>query len=120
MIRYVKLVSGVELIGEEVSDDGKELTLKLPMQIELMDQGGMVMCSLVTYCVGTSVISLNYRYILQHGEASDTFQQTYLRRQQFTDNVFEDAPEPTEFDVQNQDSEDDELQPPETPKHTLH
>lgn len=113
MIRYIKLVSGHEIIGEEVASDGKSYTLRKPMIIEIVDHGGHAMCSLVTYCIATDLVEFNGRYVMQTGSASDAFIETYTRQKQAGDaNVFqeplEEQIEPL-YEGEDEDLDDDEL-----------
>lgn len=130
MIRYLKLISGVELIGEVISDTGIEITMRTPMRIEMIDHGGHYACGLVTYCIGADVVTFNGRYVIQQGEASEQFQETYGRRKGLASAVFEtDGPAemplyegvgPDEL-IEDDEPEDDdfeEIQP--QMKRTLH
>lgn len=93
MIRYLKLASGHEIIGEEVNDTGSTYTLRKPMVIEMIDHGGHVMCNLVTYCVATDIVEFNGRYVLQTGSASEAFQETYAKLSTRDASPFQDLPE---------------------------
>lgn len=112
MIRYLKLASGHEIVGEEVDSNGMSYTLRKPMVIEMIDHGGHVMCSLVTYCVATDIVEFNARYVLQTGSASESFIETYNRRQQMSSEVFQ-APQETSddpfFEGESDEEDDEEL-----------
>lgn len=113
MIRYLKLASGHEIIGEEVDDTGSSYTLRKPMVIEMIDHGGHVMCNLVTYCIATDIVEFNGRYVLQTGSASEAFQETYAKLSTRDASPFQELPDhPTEplYEGQEEDGdgEDDE------------
>ena len=112
MIRYLKLASGHEIVGEEVDDTGATYTLRKPMVIEMIDHGGHVMCNLVTYCIATDIVEFNRRYVLQTGSASEAFQETYAKLSTRDASPFQELPEhmpePLYEEQEDEDGESDE------------
>ncbi len=103
MIRYVRLVSGVELIGEEITNGDTNyqtsIVLRNPLALEILQRDGHAICSLVTYCVATADLELNWEFVLQTGEAAPAFAETYLRRCELgTDAPFYEERNESEFE----------------------
>jgi len=87
VIFYVRLISGVEMVGEKVQEDSNFLTLKRPHTIHVKEDMNTFM--LLPYCLGTTYPVVNKKYILQFGEAHSSFASVYSGMMQRSSGTYE-------------------------------